>query len=125
MSYIFSMHKVGKVVPPNRKILNDISLSFYHGAKIGILGLNGSGKSTLLRIMAGVEKDILGEASPQKGIKIGYLPQEPQLDANKDVRGNVEEGIQETKALLDKFNEISLKFTDPDMDEDTMNKLLQ
>lgn len=124
MSYIFSMHKVGKVVPPKREILKDISLSFYHGAKIGILGLNGSGKSTLLRIMAGVEKDILGEATPQKGIKIGFLPQEPQLDESKDVRGNVEEGIAETKALLDKFNEISMKFTEP-MSDDEMNALLE
>jgi len=122
--YIFSMHKVGKVVAPKREILKDISLSFYHGAKIGILGVNGSGKSTLLRIMAGVEKDILGEATPQKGIKIGYLPQEPQLDLKKDVRGNIEEGVQEVKRLLDRFNEISLKFATP-MSDDEMNTLLQ
>lgn len=99
MSYIFSMHKVGKVVPPKREILKDISLSFYHGAKIGILGLNGSGKSTLLKIMAGVERDILGEATPQKGIKIGYLPQEPQLDETKDVRGNVERDCRNQSSL--------------------------
>lgn len=122
--YIFSMHRVGKIVPPKREILKDISLSFYHGAKIGILGLNGSGKSTLLRIMAGVETEILGEASPQKGIKIGYLPQEPQLDPNKDVRGNVEDGIGEAKTLLNRFNEISLRFAEP-MSDDEMNALLQ
>ncbi|HQY22743.1 MAG TPA: energy-dependent translational throttle protein EttA [Gammaproteobacteria bacterium] len=121
--YIFSMHRVGKVVAPNRKILENISLSFFHGAKIGILGLNGSGKSTLLRIMAGIEKEILGEATPQKGIKIGYLHQEPPLDNTKDVRGNVEEGVKEIKALLDRFNEISLKFADP-MSDDEMNTLL-
>lgn len=122
--YIFSMHKVGKVVPPKREILKDISLSFYHGAKIGILGLNGSGKSTLLRIMAGIEKDILGEATPQKGIKIGYLPQEPQLDPDKDVRGNVEEGVAAAKALLDRYTEISNRFAEP-MSDDEMNALLE
>ncbi len=121
--YIFSMHRVGKIIPPSRHILKNISLSFYFGAKIGILGLNGSGKSTLLRIMAGIEKDIQGEASAQKGIKIGYLPQEPQLDPTKDVRGNVEEGVKEVKALLDRFNEISLKFAEP-MSDDEMNALL-
>ncbi len=122
--YIFSMNGVGKVVPPKRQILKNISLSFYHGAKIGILGLNGSGKSTLLRIMAGVDKDIIGEAIPQKDIKIGYLPQEPQLDPDKDVRGNVEDGISDTKALLDRFNEISNMFAEP-MDDDEMSKLLE
>lgn len=122
--YIFSMHRVGKVVPPKREILKDISLSFFHGAKIGILGLNGSGKSTLLKIMAGVEKDIIGEATPQKGIKIGFLLQEPQLDNTKDVRGNVEEGVHEVKALLNRFNEISLKFAEP-MSDDEMNALLE
>lgn len=122
--YIFSMHKVGKIVPPKKEILKDISLSFYHGAKIGILGLNGSGKSTLLRIMSGIEKDILGEATPQKGIKIGFLQQEPHLDPDKDVRGNVEEGVHEIKALLDRFNEISMRFAEP-MTDDEMNALLQ
>lgn len=122
--YIFSMHRVGKTVPPKREILKDISLSFYHGAKIGILGLNGSGKSTLLKIMAGVEKDIIGEATPQKGIKIGFLLQEPQLDPAKDVRGNVEEGVHEVKDLLNRFNEISLKFAEP-MSDDEMNTLLE
>jgi len=115
---------VGKVVPPKREILRDISLSFFPGAKIGVLGLNGSGKSTLLRIMAGVDKDYVGEARPQPGIKIGFLAQEPQLDPQKDVRGNVEEAVAETKALLDRFNEISMKFAEP-MSDDEMNKLME
>lgn len=122
--YIYTMNRVGKVVPPKREILKDISLSFYPGAKIGVLGLNGSGKSTLLRIMAGVDKDIIGEARPQPGINIGYLSQEPQLDPNKDVRGNVEDGIAETKALVDRFNDISMKFAEP-MSDDEMNALLE
>jgi len=123
--YILSMHRVGKVVPPKLPILKDISISFYHGAKIGILGLNGSGKSTLLKIMAGLEKDILGEVNPQKGIKIGFLMQEPQLDETKDVRGNVEEGIAETKEWLDRLNHISQRFTDPDLSDNEMNALLE
>ena len=114
--YIYTMNRVGKVVPPKKHILRDISLSFFPGAKIGVLGLNGSGKSTLLRIMAGLDTDIEGEARPQPGINIGYLPQEPELDADKDVRGNVEEGVAETKALLDQFNEVSARFADPDAD---------
>jgi sulfate-transporting ATPase len=118
--YIYTMNRVGKVVPPKREILKNISLSFFPGAKIGVLGLNGAGKSTLLRIMAGVDTDIEGEARPQPGIRIGYLPQEPELDPAKDVRGNVEEGVAETKALLDKFNEISLKFAEPDADFDAL-----
>ena len=122
--YIFTMNRVGKVVPPKREILRDISLSFFPGAKIGVLGLNGSGKSSLLRIMAGVDQDYVGEARPQPGIKIGYLAQEPQLDAKKDVRGNVEEAVAETKALLDGFNDISMKFGEP-MDDDAMNKLME
>ncbi len=122
--YIFTMNRVGKVVPPKREILRDISLSFFPGAKIGVLGLNGSGKSTLLRIMAGVDQDYVGEARPQPGIKIGYLAQEPQLDEKKDVRGNVEEAVAETKALLDQFNDISMKFGEP-MDDDAMNKLME
>ena len=122
--YIYNMNNVGKVVSGNRKILENINLSFYHGAKIGILGLNGSGKSTLLRIMAGEDKDILGESIPAKNIKIGYLQQEPQLDNSLDVRGNVELGISEIKALLQRFNEISTKFADP-MSDDAMNKLLE
>ena len=124
MQYIYTMNRVGKVVPPKREILSDISLSFFPGAKIGVLGLNGSGKSTLLRIMAGVDKDYLGEARPAPGIRIGYLPQEPQLDPSKDVRGNVEEAMGEAKALLDRFNAISDKFAEP-MGEDEMNALLE
>jgi energy-dependent translational throttle protein EttA len=122
--FIFTMNRVSKVVPPKREILRDISLSFFPGAKIGVLGLNGSGKSTLLRIMAGVDTNFDGEARPQSGIKIGFLPQEPQLDPKKDVRGNVEEAVAETKKLLDDFNAISEKFAEP-MDEDQMNKLLE
>ena len=122
--YIYTMNRVAKMVPPKRFIIEDISLSFFPGAKIGVLGLNGSGKSTLLRIMAGIDKEFDGEARPQPGIKIGYLPQEPQLDPSKDVRGNVEEGIAETKALLDRFNAISEQFAAP-MDDETMNALLE
>jgi len=122
--YIYTMNRVAKVVAPKRHILRDISLSFFPGAKIGVLGLNGSGKSTLLRIMAGLDTEIDGEARPQPGIKIGYLPQEPELDPAKDVRGNVEEGVAETKALLDRFNEISMKFAEP-MNDDEMNALLE
>ena len=121
--YIYTMNRVAKVVAPKRHILRDISLSFFPGAKIGVLGLNGSGKSTLLRIMAGLDTEIDGEARPQPGINIGYLPQEPVLDPNKDVRGNVEEGVAETRALLDRFNEISNRFAEP-MDDDEMNALL-
>lgn len=121
--FIYTMNGVGKVVPPKREILRDISLSFFPGAKIGVLGLNGSGKSTLLRIMAGLDTDIIGEARPQSNIKIGYLAQEPELDETKDVRGNVEDGIGETKGLLDRFNEISMKFAEPMKDEE-MTKLL-
>lgn len=122
--YIYTMNRVGKVVPPKRQILKDISLSFYHGAKIGVLGLNGAGKSSLLRIMAGVDKDILGEARPQPGIKIGYLPQEPHLNSEKNVKGNVEEGVAESIALLHRFNDISMKFAEPMSDEE-MTKLLE
>jgi sulfate-transporting ATPase len=122
--FIFTMHRVSKIVPPNRTILKDISLSFFPGAKIGVLGLNGSGKSTLLRIMAGVDQEYDGEARPQPNIRIGFLSQEPQLDPKKDVRGNVEEAVAETKALLDKFNEISMKFGEP-MGDEEMNKLIE
>jgi ATP-binding cassette ChvD family protein len=122
--YIYTMNRVAKIIPPKRFILRDISLSFFPGAKIGVLGLNGSGKSTLLRIMAGLDTEIDGEARPQPGIKIGFLQQEPQLDPAKDVRGNVEEGVAETKALLDRFNEISMKFAEP-MSDDEMNTLLE
>ena len=121
--FIFTMQGVGKVVPPKREILKNIWLSFFPGAKIGVLGLNGSGKSTLLRIMAGVDKEFNGEARPQPGIKIGYLPQEPQLDPSKNVRGNVESGLGETVALLSRFNDISMRFAEP-MSEEEMTKLL-
>ncbi|PCJ48714.1 MAG: energy-dependent translational throttle protein EttA [Gammaproteobacteria bacterium] len=114
--YIFTMNRVGKIVPPKKKILEDISLSFFPGAKIGVLGLNGSGKSTLLRIMAGLDTEIEGEARPQTGIKIGFLPQEPQLDESKDVKGNVEEGMGEMIATLKRFNEVSEEFAEPDAD---------
>ncbi len=122
--YIFTMRDLRKVVPPSREILKGIYLSFYPGAKIGVLGSNGAGKSTLLRIMAGVDKDFIGEAKPLAGTKIGFLPQEPQLDPAKDVRGNVEEGVRDTRKLLDDFNEISAKFTAP-MSDDEMNRLLE
>jgi ATP-binding cassette ChvD family protein len=118
------MSRVGKVVPPKREILKDISLSFFPGAKIGVLGLNGSGKSTLLRIMAGVDKEFNGEARPQADINIGYLPQEPQLDEEVDVRGNVEQGLGEIMVLLEEFNAISDKFAEP-MSDDEMNTLLE
>ena len=122
--YIYTMNRVAKMVPPKRFIIEDISLSFFPGAKIGVLGLNGSGKSTLLRIMAGLDQDFDGEARPQAGINIGYLPQEPELDPDKDVRGNVEEGVAESKALLNRFNEISMQFAEP-MDDEQMNALLE
>ena len=122
--FVYTMNRVGKVVPPKREILKDISLSFFPGAKIGVLGLNGAGKSTLLRIMAGVDKDYLGEARPQSQLKIGYLPQEPHLDESKDVRGNVEDGIRDIKDLVDEFNAISDKFAEP-MSDDEMNALLE
>jgi ATP-binding cassette ChvD family protein len=118
--YIFTMNGVGKVVPPKKFILKDIYLNFFPGAKIGVLGYNGAGKSTLLRIMAGVDKDIVGEARPQPGIKIGYLPQEPQLDPSKDVRGNVMDGIGEIAQLLQRFNDISNEFANPDADFDKL-----
>ena len=122
--FVYHMSRVGKVVTPKREILKDISLSFFPGAKIGVLGLNGSGKSTLLRIMAGVDKEFNGEARPQADINIGYLPQEPQLDEDADVRGNVEQGLGEIMALLEEFNAISDKFAEP-MSDDEMNTLLE
>ncbi|MDH3636328.1 MAG: energy-dependent translational throttle protein EttA [Gammaproteobacteria bacterium] len=121
--YIYTMSGVGKVVPPQNEILKNISLNFFPGAKIGVLGYNGAGKSTLLRIMAGVDTEHNGEARPQTGIKIGYLPQEPELDKGLDVRGNVELGVAETKSLLDQFNEVNMKFAEP-MSDDEMNELL-
>ncbi|HEX9877830.1 MAG TPA: energy-dependent translational throttle protein EttA [Gammaproteobacteria bacterium] len=121
--YIYTTNRLSKVVPPKRYILRDISLSFFPGAKIGVLGLNGAGKSTLLRIMAGVDPNFDGEARPQAGIKIGFLPQEPELDASKDVRGNVEEGVRELAELIARFNAISDRFAEP-MDDEEMNDLL-
>ena len=121
--YIFTMRDLRKIVPPQREILKGIYLSFYPGAKIGVIGSNGSGKSSLLKIMAGVDQDFLGEAKPADGVKIGYLPQEPLLDPTKDVRGNVEEALAETRALLTRFEEISMKFAEP-MSDDEMTVLL-
>lgn len=118
--YIFSMNRVGKIVPPKKHILKDISLSFFPGAKIGVLGLNGSGKSTLLRIMAGIDKEIEGEAVPMKDIYIGYLSQEPQLNPDKDVRGNVQEGFGEIQKILDRYNAINDAFANPDADFDKL-----
>jgi sulfate-transporting ATPase len=118
--YIFTMKELRKIVPPKREILKGIYLSFYPGAKIGVIGSNGAGKSTLLRIMAGVDKEFIGEAYPADGIKIGYLPQEPQLDETKDVKGNVELAVAETRALLARFEEVNAKFADPDADMDKL-----
>ena len=120
--YVYTMNRVGKVVPPKKKILEDISLSFFPGAKIGVLGLNGSGKSTLLRIMAGLDTEILGEARPQAGIKIGYLPQEPQLDPDKTVRGNVEEGLQDAVDALAGLQQVYADYAEPDADFDALAK---
>ncbi|MEP5607427.1 MAG: ATP-binding cassette domain-containing protein, partial [Marinobacter alexandrii] len=120
--YVYTMNRVGKIVPPKKQILKDISLSFFPGAKIGVLGLNGSGKSTLLRIMAGVDTDIVGEARPQPGINIGYLPQEPQLDPAKDVRGNVEEGVQEATDALAGLEKVYADYAEPDADFDALAK---
>ncbi|MGV0035297.1 MAG: energy-dependent translational throttle protein EttA [Candidatus Azotimanducaceae bacterium WSBS_2022_MAG_OTU7] len=127
--YVYTMSQVGKVVPPNRIILKDISLSFFPGAKIGVLGLNGAGKSTLLRIMAGIDTEYLGEARPQADLKVGYLPQEPALDNNKDVRGNIEDGLGEINDLLKAFNAISDRFAEPmsyeEMSDEEMTELLE
>jgi len=122
--YIYTMNRVSKVVPPKRTILRDISLSFFPGAKIGVLGLNGSGKSSLLRIMAGIDTAIDGEARPQAGIRVGYLPQEPQLDPEKDVRAEVMEGVGDTYRLIERFNQVSDRFGE-ELSEDEMNKLLE
>ncbi len=118
--YIFTMNGVGKIVPPKKQILKDIYLNFFPGAKIGVLGYNGSGKSTLLRIMAGIDTDIIGEARPQPGIKIGYLPQEPQLDASKDVKGNVEDGLSEVKDAQQRLDEVYAAYAEPDADFDAL-----
>ncbi|MBF7074716.1 energy-dependent translational throttle protein EttA [Glaciecola sp. MH2013] len=120
--YVYSMHRVGKIVPPNRQILKNISLSFFPGAKIGVLGLNGAGKSTLLRIMAGVDSEIEGEAIPQPGLKIGYLPQEPKLDETKDVRGNIEEAVADVAHALARLDEIYAAYAEPDADFDALAK---
>jgi energy-dependent translational throttle protein EttA len=122
--YAFVMKDLRKVVPPKREILRGIYLSFFHGAKIGVLGANGAGKSSLLRIMAGVDQDFLGEAFPADGLRIGHLPQEPTLDPAKDVRGNVEDGVAETRALLTRFEEVSAKLGEP-LSDDAMEKLLE
>src|SRR5579863_10496427 len=122
--YIFTMKDVGKVVPPKREILKGIWLSFYPGAKIGVLGNNGAGKSTLLRIMAGVDKEFLGEAWPAPGLRVGYLAQEPQLDPKKTVKENVEEGVEDTRKLLQRFEDVSMKLGE-DMPPEKMDKLLE
>jgi sulfate-transporting ATPase len=122
--YIYTLRDLRKVVPPNREILKGIYLAFFPGAKIGVLGSNGAGKSTLLRIMAGVDQDIIGDARPADGIRVGYLPQEPMLDPNKDVRGNVEQAVASIRALLQEFEALSAKFAEP-MADDEMNRLLE
>lgn len=124
LQYIFSTLRLGKVVPPSRYVLKDISLSFFPDAKIGVIGLNGAGKSSLLRIMAGVDPDFIGEARAAPGIRIGWLPQEPRLDPDKDVRGNVEEGVAPVRALLTEFERISARFAEP-MPEEEMSRLLE
>ncbi|MGC6407120.1 energy-dependent translational throttle protein EttA [Bisgaard Taxon 45] len=118
--FVYTMHRVGKIVPPKRHILKDISLSFFPGAKIGVLGLNGAGKSTLLRIMAGIDKEIEGEARPQPGIKIGYLPQEPKLDPQQTVREAIEEAVGEVKNALTRLDEVYALYADPDADFDKL-----
>ncbi|MDB9733757.1 energy-dependent translational throttle protein EttA [Porticoccaceae bacterium] len=120
--YVYTMNRVSKVVPPKREILKDISLSFFPGAKIGVLGLNGSGKSTLLKIMAGIDKEFQGEARPMPGIKIGYLAQEPLLDPEKDVRGNVEDGMREAVDALKDLDQVYLDYAEPDADFDALAK---
>jgi energy-dependent translational throttle protein EttA len=118
--YVYTMNRVGKVVPPKKEILRDISLSFFPGAKIGVLGYNGAGKSTLLRIMAGVDQSFHGEARPMPGLKVGFLPQEPQLDPAKDVRGNVLDGVGELAHWLARFDEVTRGFEDPEADFDRL-----
>jgi len=122
--FVYQIHNLEKTTPQGRKILKDINLSFFPGAKIGVLGLNGSGKSTLLRIMAGVDTEFVGTARPLEGIKIGYLEQEPTLDPNKNVRKNIEEGVAESRAILAEFEEVNMKFAEP-MSDDEMNALLE
>src|ERR1700675_3575405 len=110
--YVFTMHRLSKLHPPDKTVLENINLAFYPGAKIGVLGYNGAGKSTLLRIMAGIDQEYRGEAALAPGASVGLLAQEPALDESKDVRGNVEEGLAEVKALLDRFNELAADYTD-------------
>src|SRR5262245_29363972 len=111
--FVYTMYKLRKAIAPDRVILDDITLAFLPGAKIGVLGANGAGKSTLLRVMAGIETEFTGEAKPTAGVRVGFLPQEPQLDASKTVLGNVEEGVAETRALLDEFESLTAKFSEP------------
>ena len=120
--YVYTMNRVGKIVPPKRQILKDISLSFFPGAKIGVLGLNGAGKSTLLKIMAGIDTDIQGEARPMPDLKVGYLSQEPQLDSDKDVRGNVEDGVREAVDALAELDQVFTAYAEPDADFDKLAK---
>lgn len=120
--YVYTMLRVGKIVPPKRQILKDISLSFFPGAKIGVLGLNGAGKSTLLRIMAGVDTEFEGEARPQPGLNVGYLPQEPKLDETKDVRGNIEEAVADVVHAMKRLDEVYAAYADPDADFDALAK---
>ena len=120
--YVYTMNRVGKIVPPKRYILKDISLSFFPGAKIGVLGLNGAGKSTLLRIMAGVDTEIEGEARPQPDIKIGYLPQEPKLDPKQTVREAIEQAVGDAKKALARLDEVYAAYADPDADFDKLAK---
>jgi ATP-binding cassette ChvD family protein len=122
--FVYYMHELTKVFPPRKEVLKDISLSFYYGAKIGIIGVNGSGKSTLMKIMSGIDTEYQGEAWIESGRTVGYLPQEPVLDPSLDVRGNVEQAVRETRRLLDEFNEVSMKFSESLSDRD-MEKLLE
>src|SRR5579885_1108229 len=115
--YIFTMHRLSKVHPPDKKVLEDLTLAFYPGAKIGVLGYNGAGKSTVLRIMAGIDQEYRGEAQLAPGATVGMLEQEPQLDESKDVKGNVEDGVAETKALLDRFNELAANYSEENEEE--------
>ncbi|MCB1833233.1 MAG: ATP-binding cassette domain-containing protein, partial [Geminicoccaceae bacterium] len=118
--YIYVMKRLSKIFPGGKKILQDVTLAFLPGAKIGVLGVNGAGKSTVLRIMAGQDQDFTGEAWAADGVKVGYLEQEPHLDPDKDVLGNVMDGVAETKELLDRFNEVSNRFAEPDADFDAL-----
>src|SRR4051812_40601915 len=124
MQYIYTMKGLGKVHPPDAVVLKDIWLSFLPGAKIGVLGLNGAGKSSLLRVMAGGGQEVIGGGFPADGITVGFLPQEPRLDPKKDVKGNVEEGVAETKALLDRYDELNMKLGE-EMSPQAMDKLLE